>query len=79
MDKLRQFMKDRNLTQTALAQGTGYDVGHVNRMLRGRRRITRDFALAVREFSAGVLSLDDLLTAKPKNRRAPGRGGRGAR
>lgn len=78
MQKLLQFMKDRKLTQTALAEGTGYDVGHVNRMVRGKRRITRDFALAVREFSGGALGLDDLLTPKGR-RRGRGRGGRGAR
>jgi len=43
MNKIDEFLAEKNMTQTELATRLGYDLSYVNQIINGRKRITDAF------------------------------------
>ena len=43
MNKINQFLKDRDMTQGQLAEKLGYDLSYVNQIINGKRHPTNAF------------------------------------
>lgn len=43
MNKINQFLKDKDMTQGQLAERLGYDLSYVNQIINGKRKPTDAF------------------------------------
>lgn len=46
---LREFLEERGMTQTALAEQSGWTLKHINQVIQGHVAISADFALMLEE------------------------------